>query len=411
VGVLVVAGVALAPLLLEPRPVRFIGLLPTASVTGPKVCVALALLLPIGLWLWADRRALQRPALVGCALLVLAGAMTAVHAFTVDFAYVTIPVPTADGGPPHPQTIPYAAVWQRHLYLAVFNNSAQPCLGAGTLPHIYRPLPYGFTRVLEWASTDWWFSCLAYRCFFNFWFLWATYRFVLRYTGPARAWLGVGLLVALYPFSLAYYWGQLTDPMSHALLTLGLIYIVEDNLPGLFVAVVVGVLAKETAGLLVVAYLAVHWRKGLPAFAKAAVVGVGAVAAFLATRLPLGWRPGSSPLHSISGFMVTANLGVGTPVAPTTVPLLQRYFHLFLFTLVFVPFIVLRWRRTDPQLKALYLSLAPLIFLSSLCFSWMHEPRNFVPLLPIEAAIILAPAAPVVAARKAGQPVAAGSVG
>jgi hypothetical protein len=409
VGVLVVAAVASAPLLLERRPVSYIGLFPTPTLTRPKACVALALLLPIGLWLWADRRALRRPILAGCALVLLAGLMTGVHAVEVDQAYFT--VPTSANGRPNTQIVPYARDWQLYLYLAVFNNWTEPYRGGGTLPHIYRPLPYGFTRVLEWASGDWWFARPAYRWFFNFWLLWAAYRFVLLFTTPARAWLAVGILLALYPLSIYYYWGQLTDPMSHALFLLGLIYIVEDNLPGLFVAVVAGVLAKETAGLLAVAYLAVHWRKGRPAFYKAAAVGVGAVAAFLAARLPLGWRPGSGPIHSISGLMITANLGIGTPLTPSSVPLNRRYLHVFLFIGVFIPLIVLRWRRTDPRLKTLYLSLTPLVFLSSLLFSWLHESRNFVPLLPIEAAIILAPAAPVVATRKLGQPVAAGSVG
>src|SRR5262249_59819653 len=136
---------------LEPGPVRYIGLLPTASVTGPKVWVVLALLLPIGLWLWADRRALRRPALVGCALLVLAGAMTAMHVFVVDKAYVTITPPTTGGAKSPPQIIPYSGIWQRYLYLAVFNNGTEPYPGlpAATIPHIYRPLPYGFTRLLE----------------------------------------------------------------------------------------------------------------------------------------------------------------------------------------------------------------------------------------------------------------------
>src|SRR5262249_56256580 len=109
---------------LEPGPVRYIGLLPTASVTGPKVWVVLALLLPIGLWLWADRRALRRPALVGCALLVLAGAMTPIPVFFVDKAYVTITPPTTRGAQSPPPIIPYSGIQQRHPYLPALHNRA-----------------------------------------------------------------------------------------------------------------------------------------------------------------------------------------------------------------------------------------------------------------------------------------------
>ena len=69
-------------------------------------------------------------------------------------------------------------------------------------------------------------------------------------------------LPLLYPLSIFWYWGQLTDPVSHALFVLALIYIVEDRWLELAGALALGVMAKETAVILVPAYWACWWRKG-----------------------------------------------------------------------------------------------------------------------------------------------------
>ena len=37
------------------------------------------------------------------------------------------------------------------------------------------------------------------------------------------------MLLAFYPLSVWYYQGQLTDPLSHALFVLSLIYVVQDR--------------------------------------------------------------------------------------------------------------------------------------------------------------------------------------
>jgi hypothetical protein len=86
--------------------------------------------------------------------------------------------------------------------------------------------------------------------------------------------------------------------------------------------------------------------------------------------------------------MVASNLGIGTDLysgapglgMPT---LLQNGLHVFLFMGVFLPFIIWNWRRSDARLRALFLTLTPLLLLSSLCFSWVYESRNYVPLLPV----------------------------
>ena len=90
----------------------------------------------------------------------------------------------------------------------------------------------------------------------------------------------LGILVILYPLSVHYYLGQLTDPLSHALFVLALIYVVQDRWLALAATLALGVLAKETA-VVVPAYWLCTWRRGWPAFLKTTVLGVACVTAFL----------------------------------------------------------------------------------------------------------------------------------
>ena len=71
-----------------------------------------------------------------------------------------------------------------------------------------------------------------------------------------------------------------------------------------------GVLAKETVVLMVPTYLACNWRKGLPALARTAVLAVVCILAFLAVRIPLGWRPGYQKINGTEALMIGSNLGL-----------------------------------------------------------------------------------------------------
>jgi hypothetical protein len=386
---LLLAAFSLAPLLFETRPVQFLILRPGVNLAPQKALIGVLLALPIALRIGLDGWTQRRGLWIGCALVLLSGCMTALHWRMVDVQ--SMDVRTEERGQEHVVKYHYAEAWQRDLYLKVFNSRVRQQAIAGA-PHVFRPLPYGFARSLERLTGDWWFACVAYRWFFNFWLLWASFRFVRLFDGPARAALAVGILFVLYPFSIAnFYLGQLTDPMSHALFVLGLVFLVEDRWLALLAAVVLGVLAKETAALLVPAYLACYWRQGLGAVLKTAGLSLASGAAFLAARLPLGWRPGSGLIHSIPGLMIGSNLGIGGPLVLSTELLHQNYLQPLLFIGLFLPFIFWKWRRTDTRLKALFLTLTPLLLLTCLSFSWLYESRNYVPLLPILCAMALGP--------------------
>jgi hypothetical protein len=277
--------------------------------------------------------------------------------------------------------------WQRDLYVRLFNHEYDA-------PHQYRPLPYGLVRLLERLTHEWTFACLAYRWFFTFWFVWAAYRLARLYHGPRRALLTLVPLALLYPLSILFYRGQLTDPLSHALFVLALVYVLEDRPVALAAALALGVLAKETAVLVVPVYLACHWRRAWraggvsPLLGTTAGLGAACVAAFVAAR-SLSWRPGFEAINGTGGWMAGTNLGVGTPIAWSSVPLYQNYLHPLLFVGAFVPALARHWGRIDPRLRTLCLTLTPLVLASNLCFGWLYESRNYLPLVPVLATMAL----------------------
>jgi hypothetical protein len=372
VGLSLVAVLGLAPLLLERGPVDFLP--PYASPAlgvAARAGVLLLLLFAVGVRARADEREETGGGRVTLLLAVLAVGFTAWHWLAVD-------------------RHPAAEAWQRGRYLSVLGHEA------GTpemdIPHVFRPLPYGFTRLLEWLTGDWEFACLAYRWFFSFWFVWAAYRLARRFHPPGRALLALAPVALLYPLSVRYYSGQLTDPLSHALFVLGFLYILDDRPGPLAGALALGVLAKETAVLLVPGYFACNWRRWR-GWLVAAGLGAACTAAYLAARLPLGWRPGYRQINGTEESMVWANLGIGPRVGWVTAPLYEGYLQPLLFLGLFLVPILCRWREVDRRLRLLCLTVPPLVLLSSLQFSWLHESRNYLPLVPLLAAAAL-PAQP-----------------
>ena len=279
--------------------------------------------------------------------------------------------------------------WQRKLYLQILSQSATDTEGQSLAPHVFRPLPYGFTRAIEYVTGDLDFAMGVYRWYFTFWLLWAIFRFVALFHDRVSCWIAVGFTAGLYPFSIAYYLGQLTDPLSHFLFVLALIFVVNDRWLPLAAALALGVAAKETAVIIVPAYFLCYYRQGRPCWAKTSLLCVACVGAFLTTRLPLGWKPGLERLNGTEALMITTNLGIGEGHYAPAAPLCMNYLHPILFVGVFVPGILGRWRELDFKLRVLVVVLTPLLLASSLCFSWLYESRNYVPLLPVLLAAAL----------------------
>ena len=358
IGLGLTALLAGGPLVLEPRPVHLIA----GPIVLGCVFVAAALLLAVAVRAWVDH--LQgESAWLTLAFAVLAAGLTALHWFTVD-------------------RDEFKLGWQLEYYEGILNHTKDP-------PHNFRPLPYGFARFLERLTGDWWFSFVAYRWFYTFWFVWAAYRLARLVHSPRFALLTLVPLAALYNLSIYYYYGQLTDPMSHALMVLAVIYAAEDRPLALAAALALGVMAKETAVLVVPAYFACYWRRGWRTWAISAGLGAACVAAFLAVRLPAGWLNTENNINGLDALMVGTNLGIGEPLHTTGVPLWENYGHPLLFIGAFVPFLVWRWRSLDVRLRTICLVLTPLLLVSNVCYGWLYESRNYMPLVPLLATLAL----------------------
>jgi hypothetical protein len=289
---------------------------------------------------------------------------------------------------------PLPMQWQRELYVGLFNHTFEA-------PHNYRPLPYGFARLVERLTHDWLFAILSYRWFFTFWFLWASYRLARMFLDPVRSLWSLAPLVLFYPLSVLHYWGQLTDPLSHTLFVLTFIYLLEDRPLALAAALALGVLAKETAVIVAPAYLACYWRRGWRSWFITAGLGSACLAAFLAARVPLGWGLGYWNINGTTGLMIGTNLGFGEPIAHSTVPLWMNYLHPLVFVGVFVPVLIERWPSIDPRLRAVCLMVTPLLLLSNVCFGWLYESRNYMPLVPLLATMAFTPRSEVVQSERA----------
>lgn len=360
------AILTIGPLLLEPRTVDFLPPYSSRLMTGLGVAgVLLLMTLALGVRARLDRPGEPNASRNIVFFAVLAAVLMLLHWIEVD----QHPVPMQ---------------WQRELYVGLFNHTFEA-------PHNYRPLPYGFARLVERLTHSWLFAVLSYRWFFTFWFLWASYRLARMFLDPVRALWSLAPLALSYPLSILHYWGQLTDPLSHTLFVLAFIYLLEDRPVALAVALSLGVLAKETAVIVVPAYLACYWRRGWRTWFVTAGIGSACVAAFLAARVPLGWGLGYGNINGTTGLMIGTNLGFGEPVASSTVPLWMNYLHPLLFVGVFVPPLLERWSNIDPRLRAICLTVTPLLLLSNVCFGWLYESRNYMPLVPLLATMAFTP--------------------
>jgi hypothetical protein len=370
-GLLLLALLSVPPLLAS-WAAHFLPPLPSATQT---VLAEVAVLLLMALAL-AVRARLDRPDGPGrMALFAALGALlTACHWAVVD-------------------SDPVRMEWQQDTYLRILNHRMDA-------PHQYRPLPYGFVRLLEDVTHDWPFACVAYRWFFTTWFLWACYRLARLYHGPAASLAVLLPVVALYPLSVLHYWGQLTDPLSHALFVLSLIYLLEDRPGPLALSLALGVAAKETVVLLVPVYLACYWRQGRKALATTALLGLAATAAFFAVR-STSWQLDYGKING-AGLMITSNLGIGPPRYLGAAPVWENYAHPLLFVGPFLGVLAWCWRDIDPRLRTACVTLTPLLLLSNLCFGWLYESRNYMPLVPLLATAAL-PATPARAAVARGE--------
>jgi hypothetical protein len=154
---------------------------------------------------------------------------------------------------------------------------------------------------------------------------------------------------------------------------LSFIFLETEQLPYLVLTLMIGALAKETIFALTGYYAICAWKKEYLRFRAVLLLAI-ALVCFLGVRTFV--LHDAPRLREISGVDFS-HLSINWNNY-------SQWSRPFLYTVgVFVPFVVLGWRTTPWRLRSLALYLLPVLFLSSLVFSWLREARNFMPLVAI----------------------------
>jgi hypothetical protein len=243
-------------------------------------------------------------------------------------------------------------------------------------PHAARFLPNAIVRWLELGGMDFEAARDLYRLIFVLLLFYAIYRYARLYTTHQGALAAMLLVAVVYPVTFHYYAGQLTDPLSHLSFVLAFLFLEKEDFPFLFATILIGSLAKETV-LALTGYYILFCRKDRRYPLKAGALAAGSSAAYFGVRLyVLGGTMHYSDISGVTLAHVADNWQTDTWKVP------------FLLTaLSLVPFLAVGWRTTPRALKRMALFLLPVLFFSSLFFSWLDESRDYMPAVFVLAVI------------------------
>jgi hypothetical protein len=240
------------------------------------------------------------------------------------------------------------------------------------LPHSYRMLPNGVIRLLELVTGDFASARDTYRNFFGVILLYVLYRFAGLFLKHGGAVLSLALWTAVSPISFRYYAGQPADPLSHLSFLLAFIFIETGRFPYLLLTISIGALAKESVLAMAGYYLIFVARDKRTLLQAIALLAVAASMFFGVRFLVLQNTPALQDISGVDLHHIADNWRN------------PQWWQPFLYTVgIFLPFVFLGWRNTPASLRNLVLYLLPVLFLSSLVFSWLREARNFMPLTAV----------------------------
>jgi hypothetical protein len=335
-------------------PLFFFNSHPTAQLAGKALLVLL--LVAAGFFIWRRDGEKGRAKLVRYAgFALLAGLLTDLHYDRVDNSSI---------------------VWQLEQFLGILKHTY-------AAPDQYRFLSQGTLWWMTLTNGDFVFSYVLFRFFFTFLLCLAIYRLARCYLAPQPAVMIVFLYGAFYPMSTRLYFGNLLDPMSHLVMFSALYYARQKRFWEFFWLFVLGVFVKETMLLLAPCYWLMNlegtrlWEK--QNLQRLVLLGVTGMMVFFACRLPFNFNYDFQTLNRTPESMIYANLGIGSAMAASTVPLVWRYVHPLVFLFMWWPLLIWQRRRLPPSLLWTSLYLAIALFATNTMFGWNHESRNFVP--------------------------------
>lgn len=291
-------------------------------------------------------------------VLLLTCVTNEIHDFTVDISSSYIPTRTNE-------------FLQESLQDSVIR------LSPTSVPHAYRFLPNSIVLWMQVGGVPYSTGRNIYRLLCGLLIYYAIFRYARLYCDFSGGILAMLLTTAVYPISFERYIGQLTDPLSHLSFLLAFIFLETENFALLLVTLVIGSLAKETV-LAMSGYYVLFCRKQNRYVAKAITLCLASLVIYFGVRLYV--LHGTMQYQQISGVTMShmAENWSDTHKRPI----------LFVLTAgAYLPFLFLGWKDTPAALKHTVLYLLPVLFLSSLAFSWLLETRNYMPLVFVLAVV------------------------
>jgi hypothetical protein len=261
--------------------------------------------------------------------------------------------------------------WQIEIHKNVLTLSPK------VLPHSYRFLPNSLVRVFEFFTADFSYARALYRYTFMFLLLFSIYYYARLFYNHQTALLSVLFYAMIYPISIRFYAGQLTDPISHLLFVWSFIFLELDCFIYFAVSILIGVFAKETILVMPIYYILIQMNEK-KRWAKGGILLVIGILMIFMIRMIV--TSNDLTYRNISGIEISQirrnlrYLGLWGRQVSYTIGIL-------------LPFLVLAWRTTRKELKHLVMFLLPILLLSNTIFSWLHETRNLIPVV-IPMAII-----------------------
>jgi hypothetical protein len=356
IGVWMLTAIAILPALYHwaaPRPYSGSAAyfpLAVGYLTAAAICVCI---------FGVERRSLTRPqAIILVFVVLLLTCLTNnLHWFTVD----------------HGKNIFNSlsnAAWQSQM------NDYAIQLYPGVAPHSYRFLPNAIVRWMQIAHLDFESARDLFRLLAGLLLFYSLYRYARLYCSYSGAVMAMLFTAAIYPVSFENYAGQLTDPLSHLSFVLALLFLETEEFALLLSTLLIGSLAKETVFAMAGYYVLFRRQeKGYPW--KAAGLCVLSVATYFGVRFFV--------LHGGMGYQQTSGVGLDHVLDNWRDPDWRVPFLLTACALL--PFLAVGWKETPVSLKRQALFLLPVLFISSLFFSWLREARNFMPLVFVTSVI------------------------
>ena len=241
-------------------------------------------------------------------------------------------------------------------------------------PHCYRFLPDSVLQMLQTLTGSFLYSRTVYRLTFGFLLLFGIWRFARFWLSEGGAHAVVLLYALIYPIAIWTYAGQPTDWLSHLSFVVSFLALESGVFVYFALAVTIGALAKETVVAMLGYYLLFHRPRDLRGWLAFGITTAVSLALVVGARLSVPRGEAGFSYWDISGVgfeQLRWNLGAWRIWGPE-----------FLCTVgLLVPFVVRGWRRAPLTPRRLTLFLLPVLFISSTMFSYLHEARNWVPVI------------------------------